>query len=104
VDPAFAALFDGMKGGIVPYFTVAAYLDPVDQIARIALVFALVLLLASLLLGRHKRSIEIRPPDKPAASKSPPDPLRKAEEASDFARRLKDRARQQIDESTNGNH
>jgi hypothetical protein len=104
VDPAYLSLFDGLQGGIVPYFAVAGFIDPLDQIAGIAFLFALILLVAASFLGRAKRSLPMKPPGDPPVRKSPADPLRKADEAGNFARRMKDRARQKIDGSTNGNH
>jgi hypothetical protein len=105
VDPAFVALFDGMQGGIVYYFAVSGYVDRVDSIAQIGLVLALLLVLVLLawdLLTRKAPPADELPPSPPKRT-SQRDPLRKATDAEDFARRMKDRARRRIDSHNGGN-
>lgn len=95
IDPNYLALFDNIKGGIVYYFAVPGYIDPVDQIARISLLLA-VLVFGGMMLWRWVVS---QPPRSPKPSgKAAANPLRSADEVEDFARRMQDRAQGHIDE------
>ncbi len=101
VDSEYRALFDGLRGGILPYFAVPGYVDPVDSAAQIGLLLALLLIAALLAWGWLTKP---RPAPKPQSvqEKKPEDPLQKADEAQEFARRMKDRARGKIE--SNGHH
>jgi hypothetical protein len=106
VDPAFAALFEGVQGGIVYYFAVPGYVDGVDRIAQIGLVLALLLvvvLLAWDLLTRKTPPADEPPPPAPPKRTAQRDPLRKANDAEDFAKRMKARTRRRIDSHNGGN-
>ena len=100
VEPAYQALFDHVDGGIVYYFAVPDYIDPVDQAARLGLVVALINIVA--VLGWHWASRPLTSaPTKPPA-KTVANLLHQADDAREFARRMQDRARGHIDEP-NGN-
>ena len=81
VEPAYAALFDGIKGGIVYYFSVPGYVDSINRLASIGLLIALVLLI--IVLG----TILLRPIRLPPSRQRSRtvDPFRKADEADDFS-------------------
>lgn len=102
VDPAFSALFEGMQGGIVYYFAVPGYVDRVDSMAWIELVLAILLLIVFVawLWQANKTSPADEPSPKRRARR---DPLRKATDAENFAQRMKDRARRDIDTPNGGN-
>ncbi len=105
VDAAYYSLFDGMPGGIVPYFSVPGYVDALDQLATYLLLLALLVIIGVLVweIAARKTPVITTP-----VKKTPPprDPLAKADDAQDFMRRMKDRARRDIDthDSTNGKH
>lgn len=93
LDPAFTALVNTTGGGVVRYFSVPGYLDPVDQAAQVGLVVAsLGLILAWWWFAPFTRK---RTPPKPR------DPLQKSvssvDKTEDFAKAAKDRLRTKID-------
>ena len=99
VDGNYQALFDHIKGGIVYYFAVPGYVDPVDQIAQIGLLLALLVIVGTLFW----RWVNNQPPRSPKPQvKTTLNPLRQADDVQEFARRMQDRARGHIDEP-NGN-
>lgn len=109
LDPAYFALMDGLRGGIVYYFAVPGYLDPVDQLAQVGLLSALVLIALMILwelIARKVKAAPVRVPTRPPKRDTAPDPLRKADDAGDFVQRARDRTRRQIDidESRHGKH
>ena len=77
----------------MPYFTTPGYADPVDGVARIGLIAALVLLVISVVMEIGAHSLAVPRP--------PKDPLEKAqhktEHADDFVKAAKERARRKID-------
>ena len=102
VAPEFTELVRSTRGDVVYYFTVAGYADPVDLLASRLLIVVLISL-ALLILGRlivdrlaFRQAAPIGDAPKPPAP-SPTDPLTKSEDASEFARRAKDRAQRRID-------
>ncbi|MBZ0303291.1 MAG: hypothetical protein K8J31_26345 [Anaerolineae bacterium] len=101
VDGAFHALFAGMKGGIVYYFAVPEYVDSLDRLGQLSLLAGLILIIALLVWGwllRLSLGHSDEPPSVPLRRASQPDPNRSLDEAEDFLRRAKDRARSQIDQ------
>lgn len=105
VDPAFTALFDGMQGGIVYYFTVPGYVDSVDMMAGIGLVLAilLVIVLVAWIWRAANKTDPVDEPPKQPKRRARRDPLRKATDVEDFAQRMKERARRRIDAPNGGN-
>ncbi|HEX2907973.1 MAG TPA: hypothetical protein VHO69_13980 [Phototrophicaceae bacterium] len=103
VDAEFVDVVASTGGGVVPYFTVPGYADPVDQAAqRVALGAAGMLLVTGLweiANRRQPRTVTVPATNPPAAPRRPksPNPLGKADAADDFIRRSKDRARGIID-------
>lgn len=64
LSPEFYQLVESTGGGVVPYFTVPGYVDPVDQAARIGLVVSGVGLLLLIVWGRleYRWTRQDRPP------------------------------------------
>lgn len=100
VDSEFVELAESTGGGVVYYFAVPGYVDPVDQGARTGLLVAapIVLLMCLWELQSRRRIIVIplRPAPNPKSRDVPKDPLRKANDAAEFAQRTKDKTRHQI--------
>ncbi|HEX2621080.1 MAG TPA: hypothetical protein VHL11_13055 [Phototrophicaceae bacterium] len=99
LDPEFYEVVESTGGGVIPYFTVSGYIDPVDHTATNSLlissgVFAVTLLLE--LNARRPRSVSV-----PTVPRTPVSPLDKAhhkmDAAEDFKNRAKDRNRLKID-------
>ena len=96
VEPPYAALFDGIKGGIVYYFSVPGYVDTVDQLASIGLAVAILVLIVILIsaLLRPIRPVSV---SRPPRRRRTIDPVGKLNEAEDFLRRARERARREMD-------
>jgi hypothetical protein len=93
VDSAYYDLFQGIKGGIVPYFAVPGYVDGWDQLAQIGLLIAALIILL-VLVGGLIQSIKPAPRTPQGQVMQT---VRKVDEAEDFMRRTRDRARSEID-------
>ena len=89
---------DGLRGGILPYFTVSGFVDPVDSAARAGLLLALLLIVVLLVWGWLMKP---HPAPLPVPNRDQ-NPLQYADEVQEFTRRMKDRARGRID--GNGKH
>lgn len=96
LSPEFYRMVESTGGGVVSYFTVPGYVDPVDAVAAKVVVVSSVLLAITLVwefgLLRRPRTIPATPEPKPR--RPPVDPLRDAES---FAARNKEKHRIQID-------
>ncbi|MBE2271065.1 MAG: hypothetical protein IAE80_22705 [Anaerolinea sp.] len=94
LDPAFAQLVETTGGGIVAYFTVPGYVDPVDRAAQLGLIgasgaFGLMLLWEALALRNGVKAPKPRDPLQTSESK-----VRNTE---DFAKSAKERLQSKID-------
>jgi hypothetical protein len=91
IDPEYYDLVASTGGGIVLYFTVPGYTDPVDAAATKALSAGAVLLVVSggwsLLAGRPKTA-------RPKPRRQPASPLRDLDE---YVQKTRDRVRREID-------
>src|SRR5262245_36624344 len=96
VDSAFLDVVNATGGGVVKYFTVPGYVDPVDQAARPAFLVSLIATLGTGLWELASRSSLFSP----RPSRSPVHPIRQAvdsvELAEKFARESKDRVRGKV--------
>ena len=93
LSPEYYPIVEATGGSVVPYFTVPGYIDPVDTIARVALVTASFSIVIVLAIGRirhlPRRSV---PPKTPIASA-----VKTTKSAEDFWSSTKDRLRSQND-------
>jgi hypothetical protein len=107
VDPRFIEIVESTGGGVIHYFTVSGYVDPVDRASQTGLLIGLPIFSMSVLweiMRRQKPHILIKPePKPPQPPKSPRDPLRKADDAAEFARRRKKRAQTDVDSEDSRN-
>jgi hypothetical protein len=96
-------------GDIVRYFAVPGHADPVDQLARLGLLGALVVFIISGVFEASLQVIGTRPTSAPPAPKSPrtkrdPDALRKVlhgtDAAEEFLNRAQDAAHRDLDRRT----
>ena len=98
LSPEFYPLIESTGGGVVAYFTTPGYVDPVDQIARMGLIAALMVLVVMAIweLGAHSLAAHT-----PRAPRSPKDPIahvkHKTDHAEDFARKAKEHQQRKID-------
>ncbi len=90
--PEFYDIVAITGGGIVPYYTIPGYIDPVDQAATIALIVSVLLLVLMVLWEFSARG---GGGGKPAPAK--PTPKGPLAEAADFADKSKDSAQERID-------
>jgi hypothetical protein len=106
VSSEFTTLVESTGGGIVYYFTVPGYVDPVDAAARVVLLVSfgtiLVITPGGVGIGRLKmRKLAVSSPKPPRPPKPPDDPahraVRKTDAAEDFVKRRKEREQQKID-------
>jgi hypothetical protein len=108
VAPEFIRLAEVTGGGVVRYFVVPGYIDPIDRAAQTVFALSLSILatvgVGWLLSHRFKklRQVVSSPsPKPPRPPKQSPDPatkaIRKADAAEDFAQRSKEKRRQDID-------
>jgi hypothetical protein len=103
LDAEFYRLVEATGGGIVPYFTTAGYVDPVDQAARSGLIVSLVLLALTGIWEIGARQVRTgsapkAPQDASARSQA------KTDAAGDFVKSAKERAQRKIDtEDARGN-
>lgn len=93
VDRNFIELADSTGGGVIQYFTVPGYVDPIDASALRALAAAAGVFFVSLLLWSWARRSR---PDSAADSPGNPSP-RPIDGPEDFLNRAKKRARRDID-------
>lgn len=75
LDPEFRRVVDTTGGGIVAYFTVPDYIDPVDQAAKVGLGLSLGAAVVIVASGRKSRSLSFK---RPATPRHPTDPLAQA--------------------------
>ncbi len=108
LSPEFRQIVESTGGGVVPYFTVRDYVDPVDEAAQKGVVASsgvLGLTIIGLLASRRfkNRPIVVSSPTStpPRAPKPSGDPVskavRKTDNAEDFMQRTKEKKRQDID-------
>jgi hypothetical protein len=98
IDPQFLQTVNATGGGVVPYFTVAGYVDPIDQTARSSLLGSILILVLMVLWGQWLQRRSAVYPVRPRLS---PDPVRQATDAVDvahtFTQDSKNRQRDRID-------
>ncbi|MEO8612810.1 MAG: hypothetical protein ABI690_33255 [Chloroflexota bacterium] len=108
VSNEFQDIVNATGGGIIPYFTVPGYIDPVDDTANKVLAVSIVVLALVVLETWALRRFKNRPavvsspsPKPPRMPKQPADPfgkaIRKTDAAEDFVQRSKEKRRQDID-------
>jgi hypothetical protein len=101
LSPQFDALVSSTGGGVIPYFTTPGYVDPVDQLARIGLIVALVVLAVTGLLELVQHALAVRLPPRPPRSHREPDPLTrsadKTDHAEDFVKKAREHHQRKID-------
>lgn len=100
VDPEFVDVVASTRGGVVYYFTVPGYVDPVDQTARViallaAVVFVILFLLE--LAGKRVRRTVTVPAAHPKPKRPQPTPRGGIGDAESFMKRTRDRAQQTVD-------
>ncbi|MFN8372074.1 MAG: hypothetical protein U0694_04265 [Anaerolineae bacterium] len=100
VSPEFQYLVEQTGGGIVLYFTVPGYADPVDEAARkgvavSGLVFALGILGEAMSLRRGAQKSPAKPPA-PKQAKAPRDPMDKVAQAMQRAEHFTARKRETL--------
>lgn len=89
IDPLFVELTERTGGGVIPYFRVEGWYDPVDQIAQILLIVSIIAVGVVLILFWLESLPEV--PDDPRDDQRGG----KLDEAERFAKRAKERARAQ---------
>ncbi len=98
IDPEFLRIVDTTGGGVVQYFTVAGYVDPVDQAARTGLEASSLVTVLIVLWGRIAHW---KPAVRPAIPRSRDDPLQRAmnavEHTEKFAKDSKQLQRDRLD-------
>jgi hypothetical protein len=96
VDAAFTQIVESTGGGVVYYFAVPGYVDPVDRAAQTGLLLGTPLLVLTTVweIRRRSKTRIVLIPVQPGPKN---DPLRKANDAADFAQRTKDNAQRRID-------
>ncbi len=93
LDPEYTRLVEATGGGIVPYFTVPGYVDPVDQAAgKVLPVAAIVVIITGVWELGARRVGSPRAPKNPVAQ-----PHRKTASAEGFVKAAKDHAQHKID-------
>lgn len=96
VKPEYIQLVESTSGGIVQYFTVPGYIDPIDQVASLGLAAAMPVIVFTIGIEiglRHLRRLKwTRPPTPPKKPSGD-----KGEDAAEFARRAKATAQKKID-------
>jgi hypothetical protein len=99
VAPEFAALVNSTGGGIVHYFTVPGYADPIDSTARAGLIVAIIGIISLIVLGRRsqRRPVSIPAPKQPFINDPLGKAVRKTETAETFMQRSKQHHRDRID-------
>lgn len=106
VSPEFIRLVESTGGAVIPYFTVAGYVDPVDVMARGILFFCVAVLAVTIIIGWIANRLKSRPvfvtlPSPPKTPKRPTDPVSRAVHktgaAEDFVGRAKDKEKRRLD-------
>jgi hypothetical protein len=102
LDPEFYEIVEATGGGVVHYFTVQGYVDPVDYTAWRALAISVSIVVVMGLFEANAQGIAVfpaRPTPKPRPV-TPRDPVenavRKSQELQSFKERATDRARKRI--------
>ena len=88
VTPEFRAIVESTGGGIIPYFTVPGWIDPMDEMAKQGLIGGVLLLIGGIIITFWGRIVIT---DTPAPDNAP------IQTEEDFLKRAKDRVQQQID-------
>lgn len=88
VTPEFRAIVESTGGGIIPYFTVPNWSDPLDELAKQGLIAGTVMLVTGIMILYWGRIIIT---DEPAPQNTP------IQSEEDFLRRAKERVRREID-------
>jgi hypothetical protein len=92
VDPEFYRIVESTGGGVVQYFTVSGYIDPVDQVASSVMLLSLLAVTLAIILEMVARR-PARPVSAPAPSPSPD----ADDDAEDFLRKARERLNRDID-------
>lgn len=93
LSPEFIALAEATGGGVVRYFAVEGWIDPVDRTARLGGAVAVVVIALTIIAGvLGKPRGAVPPPPALRAARMPADPL-------DFAARAKARVQTRIDDA-----
>lgn len=110
VQPEFYQIVVSTGGGVLAYFAVPGYADPVDGAARTGLLLSGLCAAGCIWLERRsvrkRHSTAVKSPLTPAPvhpSPRPAQPTRKIEQAEDFLARAKDRLQSKIDEPDDWN-
>jgi hypothetical protein len=104
IDSEFTRVVNTTGGGVVPYFTVPGWVDPVNQAARIGLISSALVIAVFSLFGMFlRRGLHIRPVAAYHRPKNPKDPLGRAVDSVDnlgnFTKKSKDTIKDKLDES-----
>jgi len=94
LDSAFTSLVDSTGGGVIRYFTVSGYIDPVDQAAQRGLIAAVIVFVLVMFWGAASSQ---RRPTTPKSSDPMQKTADKVRDTEEFARAAKDRLRKKID-------
>jgi hypothetical protein len=107
LSPEFRQIVESTGGGLVPYFTVPGYVDPVDSGAEKVLVVSMFLMVwigLDMWAARYLPNFRMLLPPSPKPPRSPKpsgDPvskaMRKTDNAEDFMQRTKEKRRQDIE-------
>ena len=106
VAPEFIQLVQSTGGGVVYYFSVPGYVDPIDDVSQKVLAVSIVVLGLVVVETWAVRRFKNRPaivssPKPPRAPKQPADPfgkaVRKTDAAEDFVQRSKEKRQRDID-------
>lgn len=91
IDPEFYRIVEKTGGGVVPYFTVPDYVDPVDQVASSVMLLSLLAVTLAFIL-----EMAARRPGSKATQPVPKDPAPDGD-AEDFLKKARERAQREID-------
>lgn len=102
LDPEFYRIVESTGGGVVPYFTVPGYVDPVDNFSRVMLMIGSGWLV--LMIGwewfAYRWASRTPPAPKPAKQQNLADmAARKARAADDHLEKARERARRELDKT-----
>jgi hypothetical protein len=94
LSPEYYHIVEATGGGVVPYFTIPGYVDPVDKVAQFGLIGSLSAIMVIVLLDAISRL----PRKAPSPPKSPTGKaVRTTQDAEDFLNSTRGRLRSQID-------
>ncbi len=102
VDPRLETMIDLTGGGVVYYFTVPGFVDPVDQAAQQALIVSVIVFGGCLFTFpiRRRRVVSVRPPAPAHPSQRKPHKPGTLRDAEAFASSSRQRAWEEIDRYT----